>query len=45
MTIYRDDDDPSLGVLRLYGQCRNMNDHRHDATGWIDITGEFAAPR
>ncbi len=38
---YRQTDDPSLGVLRVYGQCRNMNDHRRDATAWIDITGQF----
>ncbi len=44
-TVYRDDDNPGAGVLRLYGQCRNMNDHRQDATGWTDITAELAAPR
>ncbi len=43
--IYSDNDDPGVGVVRLYGQCRNMSDHRHDATGWVDITGEVAAPR
>ena len=40
--IYRHSDDPSVGVLRLYGQCRNMNDHRKDTTTWIDITGQFS---
>ncbi|MGB8387005.1 hypothetical protein, partial [Mycobacterium sp.] len=39
--IYRQDDDPSLGVLRVYGQCRNMNDHRNDTTTWIDIADRF----
>jgi hypothetical protein len=39
--IYRQSDDPSLGVLRVYGQCRNMNDHRNDATTWIDVTNQF----
>jgi hypothetical protein len=39
--IYRHGDDPRLGVLRLYGQCRNMNDHRNDTTAWIDITSQF----
>ena len=43
--IYRQDDNPGLGVLRIYGQCRNMNDHRHDTTGWVDITGEVAGTR
>lgn len=45
VTIYRDGDDPGVGVVRLYGQCRNMSDHRHDPTGWVDITGEITAPR
>lgn len=40
--VYRHDDDPRLGVLRVYGQCRNMNDHRRDATAWTDITDQFA---
>ena len=39
--IYRHDDEPRLGVLRVYGQCRNMNDHRRDATTWTDISDEF----
>jgi hypothetical protein len=43
--IYRQDDDPNLGVLRVYGQCRNMNDHRNDTTTWIDITGQFTGTR
>lgn len=40
--LYRQDDDPAVGIARIYGQCRNMNDHRGDATSWTDITGEFA---
>jgi hypothetical protein len=36
--IYRNDDDISLGVLRLYGECRNTNDHRNDSTAWFDVT-------
>jgi hypothetical protein len=38
VVIYRLDEDPGLGVLRVYGQCRNMNDHRHDTTAWVDVT-------
>lgn len=38
--IYRHDDDPNLGVLRVYGECRNRNDHRMDATSWLDITNQ-----
>lgn len=40
--IYRQNEDPGLGVVRVYGQCRNMNDHTRDATVWTDVTDEFA---
>ncbi len=43
--IYRQDDSPGLGILRIYGQCRNTNDHRRDTTGWVDITGDVAGTR
>jgi hypothetical protein len=33
--------DARVGVLRAYGECRNVNDHRNDASGWIDITNQF----
>ncbi|RUP04007.1 MAG: hypothetical protein EKK34_16085 [Mycobacterium sp.] len=39
--IYRDDDNANVGVARVYGECRNTTDHRTDATGWIDVTGEI----
>ncbi|OBH12534.1 hypothetical protein A5695_16305 [Mycobacterium sp. E1747] len=42
--VYRHDDEPTVGVLRVYGQCRNVTDHHADATAWTDITGEFARP-
>jgi hypothetical protein len=42
MIVYRQSEDPSLGVLRVYGQCRNMNNHRNEA--WIDITDRLKAP-
>ena len=45
VVIYRQSDDPSLGVVRVYGQCRNMNNHRNDATSWIDITDQFTGTR
>ena len=41
--VYRDSDDPSVGVLRLYGECRNMNDHRHD--GWTDVAALLGGKR
>jgi hypothetical protein len=41
VTVYRHSDDPGLGVLRAYGQCRNINDHHKDATTWTDVTAQF----
>jgi hypothetical protein len=38
---YPQRDDKSVGVLRLYGACWNMTDHRRDATAWVDITGQL----
>jgi hypothetical protein len=43
--IYRNSDDANLGIMRLYGQCRNTNDHRYDTTGWVDITDRFNRTR
>jgi hypothetical protein len=40
--VYGQSDEPSLGVARVYGQCRNVNDHRKDATAWIDVTDQFS---
>ena len=40
--IYRHDDDPNLGVLRVYGECSNRNDHRTDTTAWVDITDQVS---
>lgn len=39
--FYADIDHPDHGVARLYGQCRNMNNHRGDTTGWVNITDEL----
>jgi hypothetical protein len=43
--IYRNSDDANLGIMRLYGQCRNVNDHRNDTTAWVDITDRFIQNR
>jgi hypothetical protein len=29
------------GVLQIYGECRNVNDHRLDNTGFVDVTDEL----
>jgi hypothetical protein len=31
---------PDRGSVELYGECRNMNDHRRD-NQIVDITGEI----
>ncbi|ORB15658.1 hypothetical protein BST37_08450 [Mycobacterium noviomagense] len=43
--IYRDSDYPALGVARLYGQCRNVSDHRTDTTAWTDISDQIGPAR
>lgn len=40
--LYRDPDVPGRGVLQIHGECRNITDHRVDATGFVDITGQLA---
>ncbi len=37
---YRDPDLSGRGVLKLYGECRNVSDHRLDAAGFVDVTDE-----
>ncbi len=37
---YRDPDLSGRGVLKLYGECRNLTDHRLDTTGFVDVTDE-----
>jgi hypothetical protein len=39
--IHRHSDFPNLGILQVYGQCRDMNDHRNDQTAWTEITDEL----
>ena len=39
--LYQDSDSEKHGVARIYGQCRDMNDHRGDSTAWVDITDQL----
>lgn len=39
---YRHPDVPGRGVLQIYGECRNVADHRLDTSGFIDISRELA---
>lgn len=36
--LYRDPDRNGFGIMKVYGECRNVSDHRNDATGWVDIS-------
>jgi hypothetical protein len=38
---YRTDDASTRGTMQIYGECRNVTDHRLDLTGWVDITAEL----
>ncbi len=40
--FYRNPDAPGRGVMRIYGECRNMTDHRDDAGSFVDITARLA---
>lgn len=37
---YRDPDLPGRGILKLYGECRNVTDHRLDTTGFVDVSDQ-----
>ena len=39
--LYRDSDSEKHGIARIYGQCNDTNDHRRDATTWVDITDQL----
>ena len=38
---YRNLDVAGRGALQIYGECRDVTDHRTDPTGWIDVTAEM----
>lgn len=40
--FHRNPDVPGRGVLRIYGECRNIGDHRQDPSGFVDITARIA---
>jgi hypothetical protein len=39
--LYPDNGSPTHGVARIYGQCRDMSNHRSDSTAWVDITDQL----
>ncbi len=38
---YRDPDQVGRGVLRVYGECRDVTDHHLDGSGFMDVTREL----
>ena len=38
---HRHPDVPQRGVLKIYGECRTVTDHRLDTTGFVDITDQI----
>ena len=38
-TFHRNLDDADFGTMRIYGECRNVADHRNDNPAWTDIAG------
>jgi hypothetical protein len=41
VVYYRHPDIPGRGAMQIYGECRDMTDHRADTTGFTDITGRL----
>ncbi len=41
-TFHQNVDKPDFGTMRIYGQCRNMADHRNDNPAWTDIAGQLS---
>jgi hypothetical protein len=40
-TLYPDSNSPRHGIARIYGQCRDMNNHRGESIAWVDITDKL----
>jgi hypothetical protein len=39
--LYRDPDRSTSGIMKVYGECRNIANHRNDTAGWTDITDQL----
>ena len=40
-TLYPESDSGQHGVARIYGHCRDMNNHRGESSAWVDITDQL----
>ena len=41
--LYRDPDHRTSGIMKVYGECRDIANHADDTTGWTDITDQLHA--
>ncbi|MGH3675198.1 MAG: hypothetical protein ACRDU5_05570 [Mycobacterium sp.] len=41
-TVHRNLDDAAFGAMRIYGECRNVGDHRNDNPAWTDIGDQLS---
>lgn len=39
--FYRSGNDTDVATMRLYGECRNMGDHRNDNPVWTEVTDQL----
>jgi hypothetical protein len=39
--FYRSDNRTDLATMRLYGECRNMADHRNDNPVWTEVSDQL----
>lgn len=41
LIVYRNADRPGFGTMRIYGECRNVTNHRNDQAAWIDVSDQL----
>jgi hypothetical protein len=41
-TFHENLDDARFGTMRIYGECRNVTDHRNDNPAYTDITDQLS---
>ena len=41
-SFHENPDDARFAAMRIYGECRNMADHRNDNPAWTDITDQLS---
>jgi len=39
---FADPDTAGRATMQIYGECRNVTNHRGDPTGWVDVTSQLS---